>query len=225
MSKTFGLNTRTIKNPIDRRRDGNFLKNIAASKGLIYGAASGQTYLDTDNDFATAFKKECKMLVPEGSLKWNVLRPTSSTFDFTSGDWQANFANQNNMLFRGHTLVWYAALPAWFAGTVNAQNAQQYLTDHITTVVGRYAGQMHSWDVVNEVLAAWDGLPDGMTNSPWLTFLGENYIDIAFNTARAADTNALLVLNQNRLEYENATDITNRVNTLNLFQEAFQFRH
>src|SRR3990167_3125723 len=143
MSKTFGLNTRTIKNPIDRRRDGNFLKNIAASKGLIYGAASGQTYLDTDNDFATAFKKECKMLVPEGSLKWNVLRPTSSTFDFTSGDWQANFANQNNMLFRGHTLVWYAALPAWFAGTVNAQNAQQYLTDHITTVVGRYAGQMH----------------------------------------------------------------------------------
>jgi endo-1,4-beta-xylanase len=82
----------------------------------------------------------------------------------------ANFARTHDLLFRGHTLVWHISLPSWFEDTVNSRNAEQFLVKHIETVVRHYAGQMHSWDVVNEVIATYEGRPDGLQNTPWLKF-------------------------------------------------------
>lgn len=178
------------------------LRDRATAKKLLYGAAGEYRTLSSDKDFAACFARECAVLVPEGELKWKALRPSPDRFDFTKGDWLAEFAQTHGMLFRGHTLVWHEALPKWFASTVNKENAEQMLLEHIKTVVGHYAGKIHSWDVVNEAVFPEHGLPDGLRNSPWLQLLGLNYIDMAFRAAAEADPQALLVYNDFGLDYQ-----------------------
>lgn len=174
------------------------LRERAAAKGLIYGS-SAQFHELQNPKFAARFVQECAILVPELELKWAALRPSPERFDFVQADAMAEFARKHNMLFRGAPLVWYQALPKWFKDTVNRQNAEQMLVNHIQTVVGRYAGRMHSWDVVNEAIELTDNRADGLRKTPWLKLLGPGYIDLAFRTAAEADPNALLVYNEHQL--------------------------
>lgn len=183
---------------VDGRRT---LRQRAASKGLIYGADCGTLNLQSDLKLINTVLQECEMLVA-GFLKWDLLRPTANKFNFQQGDWYARFARQNKMLLRGHTLVWHESLPYWFKETVNRKNSRQFLIQHIQQVAGRYAGQMHSWDVVNEAINVADGEPHGLRKTPWLEFLGENYIDLSFRIASEVDPKALLVYNDYGLQYD-----------------------
>ncbi|MGA9381055.1 MAG: endo-1,4-beta-xylanase, partial [Phormidium sp.] len=192
------------------------LKERAAAKGLIYGAAAWQQYLAKDTGYAKSFAQECAILVPEGNLKWADLRPTPDRFDFTRGDWLLKFTRKHNMLFRGHTLLWHYSNPPWFNEVVNRQNAEKMLVEHIETVVKHYAGKIHSWDVVNEAIRIADGRADGLRKLPWLELLGLDYIDLAFRAAAKADPKALLVYNDNGLEYDNPDSDAKRAAILRL---------
>lgn len=174
----------------------------AINRGLIYGAAVRQSVLSSDRNLAKIIASECNVIVPEWELKWNILRPTPTTFDFTLADWLANFAKTNRLLLRGHTLVWHDALPEWFERYINSQNARSLLLKHIQTVASRYTGKIHSWDVVNEAINISDGNPDGLRSTPWLKFLGSDYIELAFRTAATADPQALLFYNDYELDYD-----------------------
>ncbi len=178
------------------------LKKRAAAKGLIYGAATERGKFVSNPEFADLFVKNCAMLVPENELKWDALRPTPHIFDYTKADWLAKFARTHKMLFRGTPLVWNLALPKWFKEVVNRQNAEKFLVEHITAVTKHYAGEMHSWDVVNEAIEPAFGRSDGLYYSPWLDFLGPDYIELAFRVAANADPRAMLVYNDAHLEYD-----------------------
>jgi len=175
------------------------LRAQAQAAGYLYGAAVDITGVN-DAGFAAAVTTECNIITSENSLKWAALRPAPDRFDFSRGDTLRDFARAGGMAFRGHTLVWHSSLPAWFSTTVTAQNAERYLTEHITTVVQHYAGGMHSWDVVNEAIDTASGRADGLRNSPWLQMLGPRYLDLAFQTAAAADPLAPLYYNEYGLE-------------------------
>ncbi|MFB8789632.1 MAG: endo-1,4-beta-xylanase [Potamolinea sp.] len=195
----------------DPKRDftvtgGASLKERAAAKGLIFGSAARYIDLSSNPEFAASFAKECGMLVPEWELKFGALRPSPKRFDFSQGDGLVEFAQRNNMLFRGHTLVWGQFMPDWFKNTVNGANAEELLINHIKTVAGHYAGKVHSWDVVNEVVDPSHGRADGLAKTPWLEFIGPDYIDLAFRVAREADPKAMLVLNDAGFEYDTRED-------------------
>lgn len=175
------------------------LRQQAQSAGRLFGAAVDVTGI-SDSSFAAAVATECNIITSENSLKWAALRPAADRFDFTRGDSLCDFARANGQLFRGHTLVWHNSLPGWFSSAVSASNAEQYLIDHITTVVRHYSGSMHSWDVVNEAVDPASGRGDGLRNSPWLQMLGPSYLDLAFSTAAANDSQALLTYNEYGLE-------------------------
>lgn len=198
------------------------LKQRARNKNLIFGAAIRYDQLSKDKEYAQSVSKECGILVPEWGLKWSVypyiLRPTPETFDFTAADWMLYFARMYHMKFRGHTLVWHLSLPDWFENTVNSQNARTFLEQHIKTVVRRYKGRVHSWDVVNEAIEITDGHPDGLRKTPWLEFLGEDYIELAFRLAHEADPKAILVYNDYGLEYDIAEDEAKRNAVLKLLK-------
>jgi endo-1,4-beta-xylanase len=194
------------------------LKARAAAKGLIYGAASQYKILSSNAEFTRRFVEECAILVPENELKWDTVRPSPDRFDFTKGDWLARFARQNGLLFRGTPLLWYQAIPAWFRETVNRQNAEQFLIDHIETVVKHYAGQIHSWDVVNEAIHLPDRQPNGLRKTPWLKFLGEDYIDLAFRVAAEADPQAMLVYNDYDIDYDTREQEAKRKSVLKLLE-------
>jgi endo-1,4-beta-xylanase len=75
------------------------------------------------------------------------------------------------------------------------------LINHINTVVGPYAGRMHFWNLVNEAIKVADKRADCLRKSPWLKFLGSDYIEIAFHAAAEADSKALLIYNENDLGF------------------------
>lgn len=198
------------------------LKERAAAKGLIYGAAIQYSQLSSDQELANQVKRECRMLVPEWELKWSVggepLRPSPDNFNFSRADWMVNFAKTNGLFLRGHTLVWHESLPPWFKSSVNSKNAQDFLEKHIKSVVGRYSGKIHSWDVVNEAIYPSDNRHDGLRGTPWLELLGTDYIDLAFRLAAEYDPQALLVYNDFDLDYDTPNDEAKRIAVLKLLE-------
>ncbi len=161
-------------------------------------------------------------LITLGKLKWGYLRPSASGYDFSETDWMVDFCRQHGLALHGHNLCWNGNNPAWLAQTLTKSNAEGILSDHIHTVVKRYAGKITSWDVVNEPIAIWMGRPDGLYTGPWLDALGPRYIDVAFHAAAEADGNALRVLNIAHVEQGGSGDDTARLMTLRLIESLLK---
>lgn len=186
------------------------LRAHAAARGLLVGCAVAPEHLDGEPDYARTVADQASIVVPENAMKWAALRPSPTQFDFRQADDIVVFALSHELRVRGHNLCWHESIPAWFAGTVTKDNAAQYLTQHIQTVAGRYAGKLHSWDVVNEAINVKDGRPDGLRNSPWLELIGPAYLELAFRTAREADRTALLTYNDYGIELDTPEQIDKR---------------
>jgi endo-1,4-beta-xylanase len=197
----------------------NSLKARASARGLLAGCAVNAAVLRSDEAYRNLLAEQYNLVVPEYCTKWAALRPTADTYSFDEADELMAFAQTHGMKVRGHNLVWHESLPKWFETTVNRDNAQKFMTDHIMTVAGRYKGRIHSWDVVNEAIWIKDGRPDGLrSSSPWMQMLGPEYIDIAFKTARQADPKALLTYNEYGIEYDTEEEGKKRAAVLELLR-------
>lgn len=200
----------------------NSLRAHGAAIGLPVGCAVVPELLDlaaaTQDLYTHTVIEQAGILVAENAMKWSSLRPTPSTYNFTQADRLFQFAAQNGQLVRGHNLCWHEQLPAWFAGYATRDNARQLLVDHIQTVAGRYAGRVHSWDVVNEAVQVSDGRPDGMRKSPWLELIGPDYIELAFTTAAKADPQAKLTYNDYDIELDTPDQTAKRSQVLLLLR-------
>jgi len=193
----------------------------ATAKGILFGTAlRGEALKNVA--YGDLVTRQCKIGVPEGALKWDMLRPSPDKYDFGAADYYYRFLNSHGMAYRGHTLVWEQALPSWFNNVVNAGNAKKMMLDHISTVVGHYAGKMHSWDVVNEAIEPQNGRSDGLKNTPWLQMLGPDYIEMAFRAAHEADPGARLIYNENWIEPDDRPTETKRQATLALITKLKQ---
>ncbi|OYX00313.1 MAG: hypothetical protein B7Z12_16370, partial [Caulobacter vibrioides] len=196
---TTGLSLAAISQPMAAERA---LRDLAAGKGVIYGAAIEPEIVDRDPDFRALLRRQCASLTPENAMKWNALRPTRDSFNFAAADRVAALASAQGAAVHGHCLVWHEALPAWLPSALTPRTGVGLLTGHIRQVVGRYAGRVRSWDVVNEAVERNDGRPDGLRLSPWFRALGHDYLSLAFRTAHEVDPRARLALSDYGLEYD-----------------------
>jgi endo-1,4-beta-xylanase len=99
-------------------------------------------------------------------------------------------------------LVWHNQTPDWVfqdaqGKPVDRDTLLQRMRDHIHTVVGRYKGRIHEWDVVNE--AIYDDGALRVTNK-WHQIIGDDFIAKAFQFAHEADPAAKLNYNEFALE-------------------------
>ncbi len=198
------------------------LKDAGQTPGILVGCAVDAARLRDMPDYAALVRSQANIIVGDNAFKFGTLRPTIQAFDFRDADTVADFAHSNGMKLRGHTLVWHKQMPAWFDQHVTAANAAAVLTSHIAAVCDRYAGQIHSWDVVNEAVEVNDGRPDSLRNTPWLQLLGPGYIDTAFQSARKADPRALLFYNEYGLEGEDAGSAAKRAAVLGLLHDLLK---
>lgn len=194
------------------------LRAHAEAQNFLVGCAAIPQKFSTEPLYTGAVADQANILVAENAMKWAALRPAPDKFDFRAADELLAFTQVNGQKLRGHNLCWHESIPAWFAGTVNKDNARQFLTQHILTVAGRYAGKIHSWDVVNEAVDTKSGRPDGLRKTPWLEFLGPGYLDLAYHTARQADPTALLTYNDYGIETDSSDDDAKREQVLRLIQ-------
>jgi endo-1,4-beta-xylanase len=194
------------------------LRAHAASAHILTGCAVIPELLDStlssQDPYTRAIVQQAGILVAENAMKWSSLRPSPATFYFDEADKIFEFANRNDQLIRGHNLCWHEQLPEWFAMTATAQNAADLLNQHIQTVAGRYAGRVHSWDVVNEPIHPPDGRADGLRKSPWLELIGPSYVEQAFLAAAKADPKAKLTLNEYGIELDTPEQTTKRAQFL-----------
>lgn len=198
-------------------REPDTLQAAGAKRHVPLGSAVGNRSLQNPV-FTRIVAQQCNMVVPENLMKWTHVHPEADRYDFGPADEVMAFAEQNSMLVRGTNLCWHEARPAWLAETANPQNAQQLLENHIHTVAGRYAGRIHSWDVVNEAIEPDDKRPDGLRKSPWLELLGPSYIEVAFRAAAKADPKALLTYNEYGLEDDSQEAEQRRASVMNLLR-------
>ena len=157
-------------------------------------------------------------------LKWKRLRPRPDAMNFTDADFMIQFGEQRGMRIHGHNLCWNTANPGWFDTTLTRENAEKFLTEHVTAVVKRYGNRIDSWDVVNEPIDTRDGRSDGLKKGIWLDLLGPRYIDIAFQAAAAADPRPLRVLNIIEVEQDDPKADFSRSATLDLVKQLLS-RH
>lgn len=137
-------------------------------------------------------------ITAENDMKFVSVHPEEQLYTFEAADKLLQFAQQNGMKMRGHTLVWHNQTTDWVFEGENGQPASRELLlarmkSHIDTIVGRYKGSIYAWDVVNEVIE--DKSELYLRDSRWLQIIGEDFIEKAFQYAHEADPNALLFYN------------------------------
>lgn len=169
----------------------------AYQKDFLIGTALGTSHIEERNEAANELiKREFNAITPENIMKSEVIHPEWSRYNFEPADKFVEYGQKNNMYITGHTLVWHSQLPRFVSKINSPDSVRLFMTEHIKTVAGRYAGKINSWDVINEALNE-DGT---LRKSVFLNKLGEGYLKEAFELAAKADPKAELYYNDYNIE-------------------------
>ncbi|MGW5265728.1 endo-1,4-beta-xylanase [Microbispora sp. NPDC004025] len=166
----------------------------AAQSGRYFGTAISASRLG-DSQYTTIASREFNMITAENEMKPDATEPNPGQFNFTNGDRIYNWAVQNGKRVRGHTLAWHQQQPN-FWGQLSGSSLRQAMISHINGVMSHYKGKIYAWDVVNE---AFDDGSGGRRDSN-LQRTGNDWIEVAFRTARAADPDAKLCYNDYNID-------------------------
>ncbi|NJB71751.1 endo-1,4-beta-xylanase [Saonia flava] len=136
------------KSSLKEAYDGAFLIGSALNGAIV----SGEDKVSQD-----IVLEQFNTITIENAMKAGPINPEPGIYNYGPADDYVAFGEKNNMFIIGHTLVWHNQTPAWFFqdenGNPNTPEAQkERLRSHIETIAGRYAGKVHAWDVVNEVI-------------------------------------------------------------------------
>ena len=196
------------------------LRQLAAEKGLIYGTTISAKQIETDRSFVGLVLRQSGLVVAENEMKWQVMnRGAPGDDDWGPADTIANFARDNNLVLRGHNLLWYHRTPSWYFDLPSMQEQDRAVVKHIEELAGRYRGRIHSWDVVNEPIEPKDGRTDGLRTKVFLETIGPDYLDLAYRTAREADPKARLVVNEYDIELDSPEQEARRIALLHLLEK------
>lgn len=208
-----GVDSIRLEIPFD---DTITLRELADILGLKIGSAAKSDCLMNDISYSTTLKREFSMLVPEWEMKFDVIWPNinknvNSTRlshqmtdpNYTYPDELVEFAKSNNMVVRGHTLIWHNpdALPSWIKDEnikLTRKELLEIMKKHIEMTISHYdknyEGIVICWDVVNEAIKDNPGPNPGNNpryglrkDSIWYQVIGDDYIDKAFIYANQAD--------------------------------------
>ncbi|MEU8268907.1 endo-1,4-beta-xylanase [Sphaerisporangium sp. NPDC049002] len=166
----------------------------AAQSGRYFGTAISASKLG-DSAYTTIANREFNMVTPENEMKIDATEPQQGQFNFTNGDRVYNWAVQNGKQVRGHTLAWHSQQPGWMQ-SLSGSALRQAMINHINGVMAHYKGKLAYWDVVNE---AFDDSNGGRRQSN-LQATGNDWIEVAFRTARAADPSVKLCYNDYNID-------------------------
>lgn len=180
----------------ERVDSGLKLKDAFKNKFYIGTALNTQQILGKDAAAVSVVKENFNAIVAENCMKSGMIQPREGEFRFELADRFVEFGEQNDMLINGHTLIWHSQAPRWFftdsqGNDVSREVLISRMRNHIHTLVGRYKGRVHTWDVVNEAI-----MDDGSwRKSKFYEIIGEDFIKLAFEFAHEADPEAKLYYN------------------------------
>jgi len=171
----------------------------AAQTGRYFGAAVAANKL-SDSTYVGILDREFNEITPENEMKWDATEPSQGTFTFSASDQIVAHAQAHGQRMRGHNLAWHSQQPSWVQN-LSGTALRSAMVNHITQVATHFRGKIYAWDVVNEAFA--DGSGGGRRDSN-LQRTGDDWIEVAFRTARSADAGAKLCYNDYNIDGVNA---------------------
>lgn len=173
------------------------LKDAFKGTFLIGTAVDGRTVNDPTAPLAQLVAREFDAITPTNMMKWGPIEPREGEWQWTGPDRLVDFGAAHKMTVVGHTLVWHSQTPSWLfvdeqKTPVTKAKLLQRIETRIRTLVGRYKGRIHVWDVVNEAI---DEDEKGWRRSPFFTIAGPEYAELAFRVAHEVDPRAALLYN------------------------------
>lgn len=136
----------------------NSLKEAYKDAFLVGSAVNTAIVTGEDQQAEKIVLKHFNTITAENDMKAGLINPEPGEWHYGPADAFVEFGEKHDMFIVGHTLVWHNQTPAWFfqdeEGNPNTPEEQiERMRQHIEVVAGRYAGRVHAWDVVNEVIA------------------------------------------------------------------------
>jgi|GEM_PF-2023152 len=196
-----GLVLGALNLPAQAAPTGQRLRTLAGSFLIGYASRNDFWSMSDAAQYQDVARTEFNFLTPENAMKWDATEPQQNVFTFSQADQHVSFAQTNTMKIHGHTLVWHSQLPGWVSGISGATNLTNVMYNHIDKVMNHWTdGQIYAWDVVNEAFNE-DGT---RRSSPFQNVIGNSYIELAFQRARAADPLTKLIYNDYNVETVNS---------------------
>lgn len=180
----------------DDKIDKDSLKEAFKGKFTVGAALNLEQIYGEDTLGRQVLLKHFNSIVAENCMKSMYMQPYEGDFFFDDADQFVALGEEHGMEIIGHTLIWHSQAPDWFFVDEEGQDVSrevliERMRKHIHTIVMRYKGKVHGWDVVNEAL-----LDNGqLRNSKFLEIIGEEYIGLAFQFAEEADPDVALYYN------------------------------
>lgn len=163
------------------------------------GAAVGYKDLILKKNVSELVHEQYNSLTPENEMKPKRLQPSENIFSWSEADKMVEFAQNNHMKIRGHTLVWPLMTPKWMYYDGDKLATKELLLkrlkNHIYQVVNRYKGKTYCWDVVNECVANIGEKTTFRKVDSLYRIAGAEYVEKAFQYAHEADPSAKLFYN------------------------------
>jgi len=170
---------------------GQPLKQLGKARGMEVGTAVRSQDTRGNRAYRQLIVQQFSSVTPENEMKWEAIAPKRGEFDFDAADELVEDAREAGQKVRGHTLVWHFQVPGWVK-ELGPKNLRQAMRGHIRTVMKHHRDDVGVWDVVNEPISDRGRL----RRSVFQRRLGPGYIEDAFRTARTADPDAKLYLNE-----------------------------
>ena len=190
---------------------------IAAKNGFVFGAAAGPV-IDKDVAYRELYTTHTQIVTTDVAMKMGTIVPQSGPKRFESADRLLQFCASHRIPMRGHCLIWNDWVPQWVKN-MSVPERQAFFDSYIEEVAARYAGKLHSWDVVNEPFWPGHKAPGGYRLGPWYDAFGTGYVRRAFERVATVDRKTKLVLNEAQSERDDEVGLVVRRGLLRLVDE------
>lgn len=174
------------------------LDRVAQKRGLRFGAL-----LNLNRDFRSITIDNFG--TGNAYISWELVQPQRGVWDFSDPGYNVDKAYENGFSIMAN-LIWGNNTAEWVK---EAPDLHKVMEEYITEVMTHYKGKISIWNVYNE--AKWHGDGDIF----WNQLGGIEAVRDAFEIARAADPNAILLYN----DYADI-DNTNIENRLPIFESV-----
>lgn len=143
--------------------------------------------ITTNGNVRNDFTQYWDQLTPENEGKWGSVERTRDVYDWSGLDRAYNYAKQNNIPFKQHTMVWGSQQPNWIDSLSPAEQAAE-IEEWIRDYCARYP-DTEMIDVVNEAT------PGHAPANYAASAFGNNWIIRSFELTRQYCPNSILILN------------------------------
>jgi endo-1,4-beta-xylanase len=176
------------------------LDALARRTGRRFGFAVQPVHADQE-PVRSLLQQHAGVITAELAMKWKHMSNLLGAPEYRAADQVAALAGHLGAALRGHTLAWHQSTPGYLANATPEQFVTTQ-TAHLQSLMQRFKGRIHTWDVLNEVIdtdaAGHQGMRQSVLSKLWRT---DRYPAL-FELARAADPSAKLAYNDYGMEQD-----------------------